>query len=160
MSVGTFATGADVYIGKATPDGMPQNIDEAIAMTNGEVIHAVMPQVDPEDAMILFTSASTLSADFDQDGDVDGDDFLTWQTSFGANAGGDTDNDGDTDGDDFLAWQTQFGAGTGGGSTETAGIPEPPTGSLLFLGAAGALGLAARRRLQTILDRSFRIDYA
>ena len=57
-----------------------------------------------------FTSPS---ADFDADGDVDGDDFLTWQAGFGSQVppgtSGDADGDGTVDGDDFLVWQTQFG---------------------------------------------------
>ena len=62
------------------------------------------------------------SPDFDGDGDVDGDDFLTWQASFGIDAGGDADADGDTDGDDFLIWQSEFGPGS---SSASAAVPEP-----------------------------------
>ncbi len=43
-------------------------------------------------------------ADFDNDGDVDGNDLAQWEDNFGADA----DSDGDTDGADFLAWQRQF----------------------------------------------------
>ena len=59
--------------------------------------------------------AVTTSADFDQDNDVDGSDFLAWQRGFGipapdANKGdGDADNDQDVDGDDLTAWQTAYG---------------------------------------------------
>ncbi len=61
------------------------------------------------------------SADFDEDGDVDGEDFLAWQTGFGTASGatkadGDADLDGDVDGEDFLVWQTQFGTSTGSGA--------------------------------------------
>ena len=69
------------------------------------------------------------AADFDGDGDVDGDDFLTWQTGFGTTANasrtdGDADGDGDVDGNDFLIWQSQFGTQTG---QAAAAIPEPAT---------------------------------
>ncbi len=85
-----------------------------------------------------------LDADFDQDGDVDGNDFLTWQGSFLTSAGalladGDADGDGDVDGQDFLAWQ---GAFDGGGSTSIT-IPEP-SGVLLGGLAAIAMAVAAR----------------
>ena len=73
-----------------------------------------------------------LAADFDEDGDVDRDDFLTWQTAFDVNDSGDTDADGDTDGADFLIWQRQFGSGSGSGATTA--VPEPGS-----LGAAVAL---------------------
>jgi hypothetical protein len=79
-------------------------------------------------------------ADFDFDGDVDGDDFLIWQASFGVDIGGDADFDGDTDGDDFLTWQAQFGSGNGAASTA---VPES-TSAFLLLGVA-AFGSCARR---------------
>ncbi len=55
-----------------------------------------------------------LTADFNGDSVVDGQDFLIWQSHFGmvANAThsqGDADADGDVDGNDFLAWQSTFG---------------------------------------------------
>ena len=63
-------------------------------------------------------------ADFDGNGQVDGNDFLTWQTGFGQfraaapPSDGDADRDGDVDGNDFLLWQSGFGGGQamGGGS--------------------------------------------
>ena len=69
-------------------------------------------------------------ADFDKDGDVDGDDFLVWQVNFPAESGassntGDADSDGDVDGDDFLVWQIEAGSGTGG---ETSAAAPEPTG--------------------------------
>ena len=54
---------------------------------------------------------------------------------------GDADNDGDVDGDDFLVWQTEFGSGDGAGS---AAVPEPAS-ALLALLAAGLLATARRR---------------
>lgn len=45
---------------------------------------------------------STLPGDFNQDGVVDDNDLVVWESSRGADAGGDADWDGDTDGMDFL----------------------------------------------------------
>src|SRR5690606_628727 len=44
-----------------------------------------------------------LTADFDNDGDVDGDDLTMWEGGFGNSDAGDADGDGDSDGADFLA---------------------------------------------------------
>ncbi|MCC7084995.1 MAG: putative Ig domain-containing protein [Pirellulales bacterium] len=51
--------------------------------------------------------------DFDSDGDVDGADFVAWQTNFPKSSGatlaqGDADSDADVDGADFVVWQTNF----------------------------------------------------
>ena len=71
--------------------------------------HAAEPPVEP------------LSADFDLNGHVDGDDFLIWQTGFGltseTHSEGDANADANVDGDDFLIWQSQFG---GGGAAQVA----------------------------------------
>lgn len=53
------------------------------------------------------------TADFDQDGDVDGGDFLIWQRNAGTLTGaniseGDADLDGDVDADDLNEWQARY----------------------------------------------------
>ena len=79
-----------------------------------------------------FLISNTISGDFDGDEDVDGDDFLVWQSGFGITDGatfsdGDGDADGDVDGDDFLIWQSQFGTASGGGSAViVSGAPSGP----------------------------------
>ena len=85
-------------------------------------------------------------ADFDNDGDVDGRDFLIWQRGFGLpdalNQDGDADDDDDVDGDDLVIWQTKYG------ETEplvsSVAVPEPAIG-MMILTALGSL-LAVRRR--------------
>ena len=62
--------------------------------------------------------------DFDFDGDVDGDDFLLWQSNFGGDGPvGDADQDGDVDGDDFLLWQSNFGSSLGTTAERRAEMP-------------------------------------
>jgi hypothetical protein len=71
-----------------------------------------------------FLATPIAAADFDQDGDVDGDDLTMWQGDYGVSANCDADDDGDTDGNDFLIWQRQYIAGVPGLAREL-GIPEP-----------------------------------
>ncbi len=94
---------------------------------------------------VLLEILAGFAADFDEDGDVDGNDFLIWQNGFGVTGGathsdGDADGDGDVDGNDFLAWQTEFGMAVGGGGATTARVPEPATAVLLLLAVGGLSG--------------------
>lgn len=89
--------------------------------------------------------ASEDSADFDDDGDVDGDDFLVWQRGLGALgsgtiATGDANGDLDVDGDDLAIWRTQFGGA--GSLTAVSAVPEPAAFAL----AAWLMAVAAYRR--------------
>jgi len=75
-------------------------------------------------------------ADFDQDGDVDGSDFLSWQRNFGATAAlladGDANVDSAVDGADLAAWEEQYG---GVPALSAGSVPEPSAFLLLALGA-------------------------
>jgi hypothetical protein len=87
------------------------------------------------------------AGDFDLDGDVDGADFVAWQTNFPTASGatraqGDADSDGDVDGADFVVWQTNFPFTPGPGA---APVPEPHT--ILLVGIGSVLALASRRKL-------------
>ena len=68
------------------------------------------------------------SADFDQDQDIDGADFLAWQRGFGKTSGallaeGNSDDDEDVDASDLAVWQSAFGSET---STLQALQIQPP----------------------------------
>jgi autotransporter-associated beta strand protein len=85
--------------------------------------------------------------DFDGDGDVDGADFVAWQTNFPKPSGatlaqGDADGDGDVDGADFVVWQTNFPFSPG---PSAAPVPEPAAWTLALLALGGAK-IRARRR--------------
>src|SRR5262249_21348674 len=88
--------------------------------------------------------------DFDGDSDVDGADFVAWQTNFPAQSGktlatGDADADGDVDGADFVLWQTHFPTSPVGGG---GAVPEPP--GIILIVAVIALAVVQR----PLLNRS------
>lgn len=62
---------------------------------------------------VVFMPAPVISADFDEDGDVDGKDLLTWQRGYGTPSptlsDGDADCDNDVDGDDLTIWADTYG---------------------------------------------------
>lgn len=142
---GTFSDGTETNIymasDNATPTsstfgavgfliGGPLNVDQAIF---SDVNVSIVPAGGGQDA------------DFDEDADVDGADFLIWQRGFGmanaTNADGNADGDSDVDADDLAIWSAKFGlpAQVAAG----AAIPEPTSLSLIV--AAGAIVLARRR---------------
>lgn len=96
--------------------------------------------------------APPLEADFDEDTDVDDDDFTLWSTGFGTldtatHLEGDADGDLDVDGGDFLVWQRQTGSGTLAAVAATS-APEPAGFKLLAIGFTvfGAKSLHRARR--------------
>jgi hypothetical protein len=87
------------------------------------------------------------AADFDNDGDVDGQDLIAWRAGFGmagaaGRADGDADNDLDVDGHDFLIWQQELGSTSAAAATSP--IPEPATLALLLYSSLAVF--ATRRR--------------
>jgi hypothetical protein len=111
------------------------NILSAAGGVNGTFAALMQPAAMP--AGLLFdinylgtivqlevVSVPTFTADFDHDGDVDGDDLDDWQAAYSLNALADADSDGDSDGRDFLEWQRQFGSGLGPLAASLT-VPEP-----------------------------------
>lgn len=91
--------------------------------------------------------ANGVPGDFDTDGDVDGADFVAWQTNFPKPSGatlaqGDADGDGDVDGADFVVWQTNFPTPTGPGASP---VPEPQSLALLNIGGLLVVGIGLLR---------------
>jgi hypothetical protein len=91
---------------------------------------------------------TTVVADFNEDGNVNGDDTTNWGTGFGSpdatHMQGDADNDNDSDGADFLVWQRQLGNGVSGLASNVA-VPEPSTLLLSLLGLS-AIGMRRFRK--------------
>jgi len=81
-------------------------------------------------------------ADFDDDNDVDGADFLVWQRGLGTasgatNAQGNADGDQDVDGADLGIWKSTFGSSTIAAITSSAPVPEPTAWQLLLVALVG-----------------------
>lgn len=80
---------------------------------NGRAVDAANTGITSNASVEITIAASTNSADFDGDGDIDGRDFLLWQRGFGKPAAtpadGDADSDQDVDGADLIVWQEQYG---------------------------------------------------
>ena len=78
----------------------------------------------------VATETPTEDADFDDDGDVDGADFLVWQRGFGTagdNSMGNANGDATIDAADLGIWTAQFGQTAPPASASIAAVPEPTT---------------------------------
>lgn len=80
-----------------------------------------------DDVEIEYFATAALPGDFNQDGNVDGRDFLLWQR--------------DTSVGDLADWKANYGATSG--LAATSAMPEP--GTLALLGLAGIAGMIYRR---------------
>jgi hypothetical protein len=122
----TLNIGSSINLGTAY-DGVvdAQDLRFDYAQSDGSIIRGFVEYV------------SSLAADFDNDGDVDGNDLGVWQAAYGVTNAGDADGDGDSDGRDFLTWQRQFGSGLGPISAVHP-VPEPSAVAVLCL-SAGAV---------------------
>lgn len=92
----------------------------------------------------VVSSSLVENADFNDDGMVDGRDFLIWQRGFNAAGGlvdGDANDNGFVDAEDLAIWENQYGT-TGLLVAASTAVPEP--GSLIL--ASGGLLLLVTRR--------------
>jgi hypothetical protein len=102
-----------------------------------------------DNVSISAGAVNPVDADFDNDGDVDGRDFLIWQRGFGTgttNATGDANGSGSVDGADLAAWQSQY---NGGALVSASTVPEPHGWLLLAIAGCGWVaprGYGARTR--------------
>jgi hypothetical protein len=115
-------------------------ISGAFLSTSLPVVPGLTWQVDQtETDLVLSLTGVGMSADFDVNGNVDGNDFLRWQRGLGrinaSREDGDANGDGMVDVADLDMWRSA--AGGGGAAAALQSIPEP---TALFLAATLAAG--------------------
>ena len=156
--------------GPNTPEGLP-DFDQRGQLFS-RIIDADLDGVARLDIGSFEASEFVPSGDFNNDNQVDGADFLSWQRSFGSTdpitvTGGDADFDGDVDADDLQVWIADFGTQiTTAGDSEAAG-PSSSTSpaGIVFEGQASSAVAenSAAAPFQPILPASYvdlRSDFA
>jgi hypothetical protein len=108
-----------------TVGGFPFEFSRFAINDKGQIAFVVLNA--GQQVVVRADPLTTISADFDEDDDVDGLDFLLWEAGFGLTSGadredGDANDDGDVDGDDYAIWAAQFGMSEAMGSQA---MPEP-----------------------------------
>jgi len=160
-------TGTEFFLGGVELTGLPFGVPQTIAdrdvelsglLADGSLFgfdlnSTVIPTEDffAADALLTVTRVSPFSADFDNDGDVDGDDLALWEIATAAgNGAADADSDGDSDGSDFLLWQRQNGSDVSPpvvATVSSQSVPEPST--LMLVGGSWMIALLTTRRRQS-----------
>jgi hypothetical protein len=149
----THATYGRSYVSNTITSTGPYTLNLAIGSnaTLGSypivVMYAGNGATGTESNFLLQIGRTLAAADFDEDGDVDGDDLTRWRSGVGVTGTathlqGDANSDLNVDGADFLVWQRQVGSV--GSLVAAIAAPEPATGSLI-LAAAAAMAMSVRR---------------
>lgn len=99
------------------------------------------------------------NADFNDDGIVDGNDFLAWQRGFGTLGGaaleqGDANGDGLVDAADLNTWRETFGTIAPAGVVTTVSVVPEPTCTTLGISVMALLAGIARRAMRRIAARN------
>lgn len=125
---------------------VPQDLDEIPIINfwlSGNNVSNVGPTDGQMQEMIIHSFTYTplpepvISADFDEDGDIDGRDFLAWQRGFATpnatRAHGDANNDHTVNAEDLGIWASQYGSPA---PLAVLQVPEPSS-ALMLLGLIG-----------------------
>lgn len=134
----------------ATAAMAPLELRTFALSANTDLTHLTLAGVDYSraasfDEPRLATSWDSViggTADFNEDGSVDGNDFLVWQRNVGIDSGalygqGDGNRDGAVNGQDLALWKFYFAEASDGAPELAAAIPEPSSIAMCLLGAIG-----------------------
>lgn len=151
LAIAVFGPNGTTQLGLAdnTAAGQIESLANLAISSPGQYFVRISGATDAVQLYELALSASSLivqpSADFDDNGRVDGADLFVWQRTLGAtgaNLAADANRDGAVNAADLAVWRQQFGGA--GVVPAIHGVPEPAA-LQLALGALVA-ALAARRR--------------
>jgi len=132
-------------LGEATLRAFKGEYEITVTMNGHEV---TLPATLTDDGLVLDVALPMLTADFNADDMVDGEDLALWLENYGSVSAlaGDADFDGDIDGADFLTWQRNIGRELTGQAIAES-IPEPAT-LFMLVGCGLQYGLFIRPRRQ------------
>jgi len=108
------------------------------SLINGNWITFFEPSTQSLLAVYALSETITVTdADFNQDNQVDGLDFLAWQRGVGGPASlanGDANGDGNVDGADLAIWEQSYGEEVTFNAAAILAVPEPSAALLVAIG--------------------------
>ena len=143
-------------LGSSAFDGRTESLGNAFVPGGDTSLDSLTFEYQQADTEEVFTGnivfvGGGIGADFDNNGIVDGDDFLRWQRGLGLtnqanNSTGDADGNGTVDGLDLAIWRAQFGgAPVVVAAASATTVPEPTTIGLLALAIGNTMFVRRRR---------------
>jgi hypothetical protein len=137
-----YAGGAFVADASTPTYTLTNAYDDGATVLNGWPTQPSKIYFGGDDGVIFKDFSVTVGgaedADFNNDGSVDGQDFLIWQRGVGIgnnNATGDANGSGTVDAADLAIWKARF---SGAATAAVSSIPEPSTAALALLLAISA----------------------
>jgi hypothetical protein len=123
-----------------SPSGIANTVEAVVDNIKLELVDVVVPP--------------TNNADFDNDNDVDGNDFLIWQRGLGlagqtTKANGDANGDHNVDAADLALWASHFGLPPSVGAA--GAVPEPASIAMASMVLLGLGAPCLRRRASSLL---------
>lgn len=138
----TIAPGGTLSLGNAFNTGVgAQDLRFQFSMPDGAIARS----------SVNYSVAPAIDADFNNNGIVDGADFLIWQRNLGVlagatNAQGDTDGNGAVNAADLANFKAHFGQPSA--TASAAAVPEPAAAALALCGLAAVLSRVRSRQRQ------------
>jgi hypothetical protein len=142
-----FGLGGDFGSGLTEVRSATISLGGSLATHLSVDVHTPYTFIFLSEIVVDGTAAASENADFDNDGDVDGRDFLIWQRGFGVGTTpgeGDANASGSVDGIDLGIWQSQYDGSSLQASLAT--VPEPSS-IVLLAGWFSSIWVLCTRRI-------------
>ena len=136
QNTSNLSEGGFFVVYSESPDGyLPYYSRDSL---DGVIPRGILGNQDPSDIFLRYgwNISVRTPGDYDDDGDVDTDDYQAWRDNYGATGDFPVDGlnaDGVVNAADYTVWRDNFGLGVPASLGESQGVPEPTAAVLLCM---------------------------